>query len=64
MVVDGKSLQEYPVKAAVLQCSILGPAFVLLDIDDQMVLSVILVSMQIILLATLKCEQSSILFQQ
>ena len=33
MVVDGKSLQEYPVKAAVLQCSILGPAFVLLYID-------------------------------
>ena len=64
MVVDRKSFQEYPVKAAVLQCSILGPAFVLLYIDDQMVLSVILVSMQIILLATLKCEQSSILFQQ
>ena len=34
MVLNGKSSQEYPVNAGVCQCSILGPAFFLLYIND------------------------------
>ena len=34
VVLDGKSSQEYPVNAGVLQSSILGPTFFLLHIND------------------------------
>ena len=34
MVLDGNSSQEYPVNAEVPQCSILGPKFLLLYINE------------------------------
>ena len=54
VVLDGKSAQEYPVKARVRQGSILSPTFFLLNtlMTFLMILSVILVSMLMILLST------------
>ena len=53
VVLDGKSSQEYPVIAGVLQGSILGNTLFLLYINDLMMLSVILLSMLMMLLSTL-----------
>ena len=53
VVLDGKSSQEYPLIAGVLQGSILGNTLFLLYINDLMMLSVILLSMLMMLLSTL-----------
>ena len=53
VVLDGKSSQEYPVIAGVLQGSILGNTLFRLYINDLMMLSVILLSMLMMLLSTL-----------
>ena len=53
MFVNGKSSQEYPVNAGVPQCSNTGTTLFLLYINDLMMLSVILLSVQMILLSTL-----------
>ena len=66
MVVDGKSLQEYPVKAGVLHRSIPGPVLFLLYIDDlpniYVICNIAIYTNDSTLYS--KCEQPSILFQQ
>ena len=65
MVVDGKSLQEYPVNARVPQDSILGPTFFLLYIDDlpDDVICNIAIYVDNTTLYS-KCDQASDLWQQ
>ena len=53
MVLNGKSLQEYPVNVGLPHESILGSRLFGLYINDLMMLSVILLSMLKILLSTL-----------
>ena len=53
VVLDGQSSQEYPVNAGVPQDSNLGPAFLMLYINDLMMLSVMLPSLLLIPLTTL-----------
>ena len=65
VVLDGKSSQEHPVNAGVLQGSIFGLTLFLLYINDLPDnVTVILLSMLMILLFTFKCDQSSDLRQQ
>ena len=61
MVLNGKSSQEYPVKARVPQGSILGPTLFILHIDD--VICNIAISADDTTLHS-KCDQASDLWQQ
>ena len=51
MILEGKSLQEYPVNTRVLQGSILSPTFFLLYMTVLIMLSVILLFVLMILLS-------------
>ena len=65
MVLDGKSPQEYPVNAGVLQGSILGPALVLLYTNDllhDVVCNTAMYANDTTLYP--KCDQASDLWQQ
>ena len=65
MVLDGKSSQEYPVNAGVLQSSILGPTFFLLYINnlpDDVVCDFAIYADDSTLYS--KCDQASDLWQQ
>ena len=63
VILDGKSLQEYPVNAGVLQGPILGPTLSYYTLMTfQTILSMILLSLLVILLS--KCDQASDLWQQ
>ena len=63
MILDGKSLQEYPVNAGVLEGSTLGPTLSYYTLMTfQTILSMILLSLLMILLS--KCDQTSDLWQQ
>ena len=65
MVLDGKSSQEYPVNAGVLQSSILGPTFFLLyinDLPDDVVCDFAIYADDSTLYS--KCDQASDLWQQ
>ena len=62
---DGKSSQEYPVNAGVPQCSILGPTFFLLyinDLPDDVICNIVIYADNTTLYS--KCHQASDLWQQ
>ena len=65
MVLDGKSSQEYPVNAGVLQGSILGPTLFLLsinDVPDDVICGIAIYAGDTTLY--FKCDQASDLWQQ
>ena len=65
MVLDGKSLQEYPVNAGVSQGSILGPTFFLLctnDLADDVMCDIAIYADNTTLYS--KCDRASDLWQQ
>ena len=62
---DGKSSQEYPVTAGVPQCSILGPTFFLLyinDLPDDVICNIVIYADNTTLYS--KCNEASDLWQQ
>ena len=65
MVLDGKSLQEYPVNAGVSQGFILGLTFFLLyinDLPDNVICDIVIYADDTTLYS--KCDQTSDLWQQ
>ena len=65
MVLDGKSLQEYPVNTGVHQGSILGPTLFLLyinDLPDDVNCNIAIYANDTTLYS--KCDQASDLWQQ
>ena len=61
MVLDGKSLQEYPVNAGVPQGSILGPTLYINDLPDDMICNIAIYADDTTLNS--KCDQASDLWQ-
>ena len=65
VVIDGKSLQEYPVNAGVPQVSILDPTLFLLyinDLPDDVICNIVIYAADTTLCS--KCDQASDLWQQ